>query len=125
MRTLGLAAIVLEAEQLRWRLLLRRRLYQAALLGLTITLLIAAMIAGEMALYALLAARLEPAGAAGCLAGGNAVLAAVAALVAFNSQPVAAEREAEAVSLAARGAMWQGFAWTRLAMLLIGRLRAK
>jgi hypothetical protein len=123
MRTLGLAAIVLEAEQLRWRHRLRRRLYQAALLMLTAALLVAGAIAGEMALYALLAARLEPAGAAGCLAGGNAVLAGLVALLAFSTTPGATEREAEAVSLSARGAMWQGFAWTRLVMLLLRRLR--
>ncbi len=125
MRAIRLAAIMLQAEQLRFRHVLRRRLTQAALLAVAVALLLVAAGAGEAALYTLLAARLEPAGAAGCLAGGNAALALLLASIALMSTPGITEREAQDVALAARrqiGQIGQSLNAARVVGMLIGRL---
>ncbi len=122
MRVVRLAAIIMQAEHLRYRQVLRRRLYQGALLTLSAGLLVMAAVAGEVAIYTLLVARLEPAGAAGCLAGGNFVLALLLVTIAFAASPGAAEQEAAALAKSARGQIVRSLGWASMASLLIGRL---
>lgn len=122
MRAVRLAAIAVQAEQLRWRHRLRRRLYQGGLLMLACLMMLLAVLIGEMSLYALLAARLPPAGAAGCLAGANAVVGLVLAGVSINSTPGEAEREAAILAGAAVEQIRQSFSWMRLVLMLVARV---
>lgn len=80
------------------------------------------VIAGHVAVYQLLAARLPPAGAAGCVAGGDLFLALVFVMVAVNSKPSTTEREAREISRTASAQILPSLAWTRLISLLIGMI---
>ena len=119
---LELARIAWKAERFRWRLRLRRGAVQVGLIGFSACLLLVAAIACEMALYALLAERLPPAGAAGGLALGNAVLSLLAALLALSSKPSQVERDAAELATVARSQLTPSSGGIKLVLQTLFRL---
>jgi hypothetical protein len=122
MRVFRLASISLQAEGLRLRHAARRRAIQAVLLLVAVVALLAGLLAGHVAVYALLAERLPPAGAAGTLAGLDLLLAVLIAWVALSCGPGQAEREAAALAGLARGQIRQSLEWTALVASLLQSL---
>ena len=122
MRVFRLASISLQAEGVRLRHAARRHVIQAMLLLVAVLALLAGLLAGHVAIYALLAERLPPAGAAGALAGLDLVLAVLVAWVALSRGPGQAEREAAALAGLARGQIRQSLEWTALVASLLQSL---
>jgi hypothetical protein len=119
MRVFRLASISLQAEGLRLRYAARRHVLQAVLLLVAVVTLLAGLVAGHVAVYALLAERLPPAGAAGTLAGLDLLLAMLIAWVALSRGPGREEREAAALAGLARGQIRQSLEWTALVASLL------
>lgn len=94
-RALHLARIALAAEALRWRLLARIRLRQAALVATALIFALFALALGHGAAFFWLAARFGAIGATLALAGFDLALALVLLLLAARGgTPLAAEAEA-------------------------------
>lgn len=122
MRVYRLASISLQAEGVRLRHAARRRAIQAVLLLVAVVALLAGLLAGHVAVYALLAERLPPAGAAGALAGLDLVMALVIAWVALSRGPGKQEREAAALAGLARDQIRQSLQWPALVASLLQSL---
>ena len=119
MRIYRLASISLQAEGVRLRHAARRKAIQGVLLLVAVLALLAGLVAGHVAVYALLAERLPPAGAAGVLAGLDLLFAVLTAWVALSRGPGREEREAAALAGLARGQIRQSLEWTALVASLL------
>ena len=114
MRTFKLASISLQAEGVRLRHQLRRRLIQAGLLLVAYIVFLAALVCGHVSVYMLLADHLSSAAAAGILAGGDLLIFFIVGWIALSWGPGRQEREAAALSGLARGQIRQSLQWTNL-----------
>ena len=122
MRVFRLASISLQAEGVRLRHAARRHAVQAVLLLVAGLALLAGLVAGHVAVYALLAERLPPAGAAGVLAGIDVLMALLIAWFALSRRPDQEERDAAALAGLARGQIRQSLEWTALLASLLQSL---
>ncbi len=120
MRPVQLASLAVQAEGVRVRHRLRRVVIQFGLSLFAGAFLLGAVIVGHGALYVLLEARLPRAGALGCIAGGDLVVAAILFAVAAGSRPGRVEREAREVSRVAAAQILPSLSLARLTMLLVG-----
>ena len=121
-----LASIALQAEKLRWRSVVRRHVVQIVLFMAAGLLVFTAFLSGHVAIYALLAPHLPPAGAAGVVAGADFLLAVIVAMVAMaKSSPGKSELEAHEVSLTAQHQMRESLNWTKMALLALQWFRAR
>lgn len=121
-----LASIALQAEKLRWRSVVRRHVVQIVLFMAAGLLVFAAFLSGHVAVYALLAPHLPPAGAAGVVAGGDFALAVLVLLIAMGkSSPSRSELEAHEVSLTAQNQIRDSLNWTKMALFAVQWFRSR
>ncbi len=122
MRAVELAALAAQAEGVRVRHQLRRLVLQLALALFAGPFLLGAVILAHATVYVLLEARLPPAGAFGCIAGFDLLVAVILLALVAGSRPSRVEREARELSRTAAAQILPSLSWARLAVLLIGRL---
>jgi hypothetical protein len=125
MRAFELASLAAQAEGMRMRHRLRRGAVQAVMAVLGLSFLLGAVVVGHVALFVLLDARLPRAGALGCIAGMDLVLAVVLVLIAVTAGPTTAEREARTLSRTAASEILPSLNWARLVTLLLSRMFGK